>query len=340
MRSYNPDQIEVRFDDERLVADAGLLLPATLAVGLGLRQLVDEFVDLGDAPGRANAGDKAMTLVTSALAGGGWIDDCDRLRAGSTGQVLGHRVFAPSTIGTFLRSFTWGSARQLDRVAAEALGRAWANGAGPGPWPYTIDVDSTICEVYGLAKQGAAFGHTGVRGYHPLLAFGAATGDLLHARLRGGNANTARGAAGFITETTNRVRAAGATGPLTLRADSGFYAHQVVKVCQRAGVRYSITAKCNKGVRKAIQQIPDHAWVPISYWLEGGADVAETSYRPFGKRGPAVWLIVRRVRPTPGLAAGVGRGLRLPPIHHRPRGRHLGAGGRPPPPRRGRTRDL
>jgi hypothetical protein len=190
-----------------------------------------------------------------------------------------------------------GSARQLDRVAAEALGRAWANGAGPGPWPYTIDVDSTICEVYGLAKQGAAFGHTKVRGYHPLLAFGAGTGDLLHARLRGGNANTARGAAGFITETINRVRAAGATGPLTLRADSGFYAHQVVKVCQQAGVRYSITAKCNKGVRKAIQQIPDDAWVPIGYWLEGGADVAETSYRPFGKRGPAVRLIVRRVRP-------------------------------------------
>jgi hypothetical protein len=101
-----------------------------------------------------------------------------------------------------------------------------------------------------------AFGHTRVRGYHPLLAFGAGTGDLLHARLRGGNANTARGAAGFITETINRVRAAGATGPLTLRADSGFYAHQVVKVCQQAGVRYSITAKCNKGVRKAIQQIP------------------------------------------------------------------------------------
>ena len=300
MRSYNPDHIEVRFDDERLVADAGLLLPATLAVGLGLRELVNECVDLGDAPGRANAGDKAMTLVASALAGGSWIDDCDKLRAGATGQVLGHRVFAPSTIGTFLRSFTWGSARQLDRVAAEALRRAWANGAGPGPWPYTIDVDSTICEVYGLAKQGAEFGHTKVRGYHPLLAFGAGTGDLLHARLRGGNANTARGAAGFITETINRVRAAGATGPLTLRADSGFYAHQVVKVCQQAGVRYSITAKCNKGVRKAIQQIPDDAWAPIGYWLEGGADVAETSYRPFGKRGPAVRLIVRRVRPTPG----------------------------------------
>ena len=131
MRCYNPDEIDVAFDDERLVADAGLLLPATLAVGLGLRELVDEHVDLADAPGRANAGDKAMTLIHSALAGGQWIDDCGKLRAGSTGQVLGHRVVAPSTIGTFLRSFSWGSARQLDRVSAQALRRAWVAGAGP-----------------------------------------------------------------------------------------------------------------------------------------------------------------------------------------------------------------
>ncbi len=300
MRCYNPDQVEVAFDDARLVADAGLLLPATLAVGLGLRELLEEHIDLGDAPGAAHPGDKAMTLIASALAGGSWIDDVDKLRAGSTGQILGHRVAAPSTIGTFLRSFTWGSARQLDHVAAQALARAWANGGGPGPWPYTIDVDSTICEVYGLRKQGAAFGYTKVRGYHPLLAFGAGTGDLLHARLRGGNANTGRGAASFVTETINRVRAAGASGPLTLRADSGFYAHQVVKACQRADVRYSITARLNKGVRRAIQQIPDDAWSPIPYWLDGGADVAETSYRPFGKRGPQTRLIVRRVRPTPG----------------------------------------
>jgi Transposase DDE domain group 1 len=300
MRCYNPDEIDVAFDDERLVADAGLLLPATLAVGLGLRELVEEHVDLADASGRANAGDKAMTLIVSALAGGQWIDDCGKLRAGSTGRILGHRVAAPSTIGTFLRSFSWGSARQLDRVSAQTLRRAWAAGAGPGALPYTIDVDSTICEVYGLCKQGAAFGHTKVRGYHPLLAFGAGTGDLLHARLRGGNANSGRGAASFVTETINRIRAAGATGQLTLRADSGFYAHPVVKACQRAGVRYSITAKRTKAVRRAIQQIPEDGWMPIPYWLDGGAEVAETRYRPFGRRGPDVRLIVRRVRPTPG----------------------------------------
>lgn len=300
MRCYNPDEITVAFDDERLVADAGLLLPATLAVGLGLRELLDADVDLGKAPGAAHAGDKAMTVVHSLLAGGSWIDDCDRLRAGSTGSVLGHRVLAPSTIGTFLRSFSFGHARQLDRVSLAALARAWQAGAGPDAGPLTIDVDSTICEVYGTRKQGAAFGHTKVRGDHPLLAFAAGSWDLLHARLRGGNAYTARGAAGFVAETIGRVRAAGASGPLTLRADSGFYARTVVAVCQRHDVRYSITAKLTKAVRRAIQQLPADAWIPIPYWLEDGADVAETRYRPFGKKGPLTRLIVRRVRPTPG----------------------------------------
>jgi hypothetical protein len=300
VRSYNPDEIDVQFDDGRLVADAGLILPATLAVGLGLRELLGTHVDLGEAPGRANVADKAMTLLHSALAGGSWIDDCDRLRAGSTGSVLGHRVFAPSTIGTFLRSFSFGHARQLDAVSGQALARAWQQGAGPGAAPLTIDVDSTICEVYGVKKQGAEFGHTKVRGYHPLLAFAAGTWDLLHARLRGGSAYTARGAASFVAETIGRVRAAGATGPLTLRADSGFYARTVVAACQRHGVRFSITAKLTKAVRRAIQQLPADAWIPIPYWLEDGADVAETRYRPFGTKGPLVRLIVRRVRPTPG----------------------------------------
>jgi len=109
------------------------MLVASLAEGLMLGELVDEHVDLGSGPGAANAGDKAMTLIHSALAGGEWIDDADRLRAGSTGQVLGHRVAAPSTLGIFLRSFTWGSARQLDHVAGRALSRAWQAGAGPGP---------------------------------------------------------------------------------------------------------------------------------------------------------------------------------------------------------------
>ena len=156
---------------------AGLLLAATLADRLGLRELADAHVDLGDAAGRANVGDKLLTLVASALAGGDCIDDADALRSGGTGRVLGCTVKAPSTLGTFLRSFRWGHARQLDRVTRELLARAWAAGAGPGEEPLTIDLDSTLCETYGLAKEGARQpSYTGARGYHPLLAVAAGTG--------------------------------------------------------------------------------------------------------------------------------------------------------------------
>ena len=141
-----PDRIRVAFDDHRLVANAGLLLPATLALRLGLGELVDSHVDLGRSPGRANTGDKLMTLVASALAGGDCIHDADALRSGGTARVLGCVVKAPSTLGTFLRSFRWGHVRQLDRVSRELLARAWAAGAGTGDGPLTIDLDSTICE--------------------------------------------------------------------------------------------------------------------------------------------------------------------------------------------------
>ena len=139
----HPDRIRIVFDDHRLVANAGLLLPATLARHLGLRELVDHHLDLGGAPGRANTGDKLMTLVASAMAGGDCIDDVDVLRTGGTACTLGGTVKAPSTLGTFLRSFRWGHVRQLDRVSRELLARAWAAGAGPGDAPFTIDLDST-----------------------------------------------------------------------------------------------------------------------------------------------------------------------------------------------------
>ena len=143
------DRIQVAFDDPRLVAtNAGLLLTATLAQHLGLGELVDHHLNLGSAPGRANTGDKLMTLVASAMAGGDCIDDADVLRAGGTAGVLDCMVIkASSTLGTFLRSFSWGHVRQLDRVGRELLARAWAAGAGPGDGPLTIDLDSTICET-------------------------------------------------------------------------------------------------------------------------------------------------------------------------------------------------
>ena len=187
----HPDRIQIAFDDHRLVANAGLLLPVTLAQHLGLRELVDSHVDLGDVAGRANPGDKMLTLVASALAGGDCIDDADVLRTGGTARALGCTVKAPSTLGTFLRSFRWGHVRQLDRVSRELMARAWSAGAGPGDGPLTIDLDSTICETYGVAKEGARHhGYTGQRGYHPLLAVAAGTGDVLMARLHEGRAKT------------------------------------------------------------------------------------------------------------------------------------------------------
>ena len=152
-----------------------------------------------------------------------------------------------------------------------------------------------------MAKEGGAhFTYNHVRGYNPLYAVAAGTGDVLHVRLRGGNANSGRGAAGFLTETFGRVRAAGATGPLVLRADSGFYTRSVVDACRAANVSFSITAKLHKGgVKTAIAAIDEPAWVAIPYFLDG-ADVAETTYQPFRAKGPPSRLIVRRVRPTPG----------------------------------------
>ncbi len=299
----DPDRIQVAFDDHRLVANAGLLLPVTMAHRLGLCELVDNHVDLEDAPGRANAGDKLLTLVASALAGGDCIDDADAMRAGGVGRVLGCVVKALSTLATFLCSSRWGHVRQLDRVGREFLAGAWAVGDGPGDDPFTIDLDSTVCETYGLAKEGAqSHNYAGQRGYHPLFAVAAGTGEVLMARLRKGRANTARGAAHFLRETVSRVRYAGATGQLTLRADSGFYTHDIVAACRKAKVRFSITARQHQSLRNIIEAIPEADWTPIPYWMEGAADVAETTYVPFQHEpdAVAVRLIVRRVQPTPG----------------------------------------
>ena len=188
-------------------------------------------------------------------------------------------------------------------MSREVLAQAWAFGAGPGDEPLTIDLDSTICETYGLSKEGARHhGYTGQRGYHPLLTVAEGTGEVLMCRLRKGRANTARGAANFLRETVSRVRHAGATGSLTMRADSGFYTHDMVAACRDKKVRYSITVRQHPQLRNLIDAIPEADWTPIPYWMEGGADVAETIYTPFASEPDAVpvRLIVRRVQPTPG----------------------------------------
>jgi hypothetical protein len=283
------DQVDVVFDDEHAVASAGLLLPATLAERLGLEQAANQLVDLGDRPGAAHPGRKILTVVHGLLAGGDCIDDVEVLRAGATASVLGHRVMAASTVGTFLRAFTFGHVRQLDRVAETALTRAWAAGAGPGDGPMTIDADSTICEVHGRAKQGAGYGYTRKLGYHPLLATRANTGEVLHARQRTGKANTARGMPRFVDETIGRVRRAGATGELSFRADSGFWSAATIGRLRAHDVRFSITVRQTKPVQRAIAAIGEAAWTTIGYSPDGVAQVAETPFR--GDR-----LVLRRVR--------------------------------------------
>ncbi len=185
------DRFGVVFDDESLVADAGLLAAGTLLSRLGVAAIVDRVVCLSGRPGGAGPGRKVLTLVAAMLVGATHIDHANRLRAGATRRVLGFTVMAPSTLGTFLRSFTWGHVRQLDKAAGEVLRAAWSVIGGPGEDAMTIDVDSTICEVVGKAKAGAAYGYTAELGYCPLVATRGETGEVLHARLRKGSARAA-----------------------------------------------------------------------------------------------------------------------------------------------------
>jgi len=285
------DSIRVAFDEERLVSDAGLLLTASLAGRLGIEQLVNDTVRLGHGvPGAALPGRKVMSLVHGMLAGADSIDDMDVTRAGSTGLVLGHRVMAPSTLGTFLRAFTFGHVRQLDRVLDQAISRAWAAGAGPGEQRLVIDIDSFVGEVCGDQKQGASYGYTKQLGYHPLLATRAQTGEVLHIRNRKGKANTQRGNPRFVDELLARVRRAGATGTILIRADIGFENHKLFKTLDARGVEFSIGVKQSKKIRALIEAIPEDAWVTIEdYPKTGQAQIAETKL--------ADWrLIVRRTR--------------------------------------------
>ncbi len=250
------DRFEVAFDDQRAVANAGLLLPVTLGRRLGLEALIDEAVVLGDRPGTSRPGRKVLSLAHAMLLGADCIDDCEILRTGRTEAVLGHRPMAPSTLGTFLRSFSFGHVRQLDRVLAEALRRAWRAGAGPGDQRLVIDIDSFIGEVHGPGKQGAGYGYTHRLGYHPLLATRADSNEVLHVRLRKGQANTQRGALRFVDELLARVRRTGATGEILIRADSGFWNKKVIARLRAKRCRYSIGVTNHRIVSEAIARIP------------------------------------------------------------------------------------
>jgi Transposase DDE domain group 1 len=285
------DSVQVRFDEQRLISDAGLLVCATLADRLGIESLVNESVWLDPkAPGAALPGRKVMSLVHGMLAGADSIDDMNVLRAGSTGLILGHRVMAPSTLGTFLRAFTFGHVRQLDHVLDQGLCRAWQAGAGPGEGPLVIDIDSFVGEVHGYKKQGASYGYTKKLGYHPIVAVRADTGELLHIRNRKGKANTQRGAERFVDELLARVRRAGYGGTIVIRADIGFENHKLFKALDARGIEFSIGVKHSTKIKRLIDQIPDSDWLTVAdYPEEGEAQIAEVAFGDWR-------LIVRRTR--------------------------------------------
>ena len=277
--SRSLDRFATTFDHEGLVANAGLILAATLMDRLGLLGLIERWVRTGSA----NPGRKILTLVAAMLAGATHIDHVEMLRAGGTGRVLGFTPMAPSTVGSFLRTFTFGHARQLEAVLARTLARAWGLGAGPGDKPLTVDLDSTICEVHGKHKGGAAYGYTKVLGYHPLLAARADTREVLAARMRKGSAGSARGVVRFVDELVANLRRAGAA-----RAD-----HRT----RRLGV---LVPQADRPPRRPQRQVVDHRRARIRCARSDPSDQRQR----LGRHR----LHPRRPRPS-----------RRDPIRHRPR---------------------
>jgi hypothetical protein len=301
------------FDDPSLVSAAGLVPAAGLGQRAGLGDLAGEQLSVPGGAGCA-AGLKVSALVAGMVAGADSIDDMDLLRHGGMGRLF-EGVRAPSTLGTFLRAFTFGHVRQLDAVAA----RFTAGLARQAPLIATgaeatfLDIDDTVRATFGYAKQGAGYGYSGVKGLNALLATvsTATTAPVIVAtRLRKGPANSARGAARLVADAIKTTRSCGVAGLLVLRGDSAYYTHDVIAAARRHGVHFSITARKNKAVTAAIASIPDDAWTTIRYpravfdeqlgqWVSD-AEVAEVPFTAFTSRSKnqqvAARLIVRRVR--------------------------------------------
>jgi hypothetical protein len=307
------------FDDPNLVSRAGLIPVMALAQRAGLAGLVAEHV-LPGGPCGVNAQVKIPCLVAGMAAGADSIADMDLLRHGAMPDLFGG-IRAPSTLGSHLRSFTWGNVRQLERVNRHLLGEL-ARRAPLLPGRETlafIDIDAMQRRVYGHRKQGAGFGHTKIQGKSLLVrglnALAATISTPLGApviaatRLRGGTANSARGAARFAAEAISAARAAGCTGLIVVRADSAYYSAAFCGAVRRAGARFSVTVNMDPKIAAAIAAVPDGAWTAIQYpraawddqlrcWVSD-AEVAETGYTAFtSKKGQEITarLIVRRVR--------------------------------------------
>jgi Transposase DDE domain group 1 len=260
--------VSARFDDPNLVSCAGLVPVMALAQRCGLGRLLAERLTIV-AKGGANAAAKVLALVGGMVCGADSISDMDLLRHGGMTRLF-DGVRAPSTLGTFLRSFTFGHVRQLDAVAAGLLTRlVTATPVLPDADQLVfIDLDDTVRQTYGYAKQGAGRGYTGIKGLNALLAVLSTplSAPLIAAtRLRKGSTNSARGAAKLLADALATARRAGAAGLLLVRADSAYYGYDIVAAARRAGARFSVTARLTPTVIKAISSIDEQAWTPIRY---------------------------------------------------------------------------
>ena len=301
------------FDDPNLVSCAGLAPVLRVAERAGLQDLVAGRVRI-DKPGGGNAELKVSGLVAGMVAGADSIDDLGLLRHGGMRRLFGG-VRAPSTLGTFLRGFTFGHVRQLDAVASRLLvnlSRAAPLLPGAAELAY-VDLDDTVRQTYGYAKQGAGRGYTGVKGLNALLAVVSTPSSapvIAAARLRKGSTHSARGAARLAADALVTAKAAGATGVRVLRADSAFYGYDVIAAAIRQRSCFSITARQDSAIRRAIATINPQAWTPIKYpnaifeedqqrWISD-AEVAEIGYTAFTSQPKAkhvtARLIVRRVK--------------------------------------------
>jgi hypothetical protein len=304
-----------------------------LAQRAGLADLVADTLTL-KAIGGVNAHLKVPALVAGMVAGADSIDDMDVLRHGGMGRLF-TGVRAPSTLGTFLRTFTFGHVRQLDAVASRFLAALAKNapllpGANQGCY---IDIDDTIKATHGYAKQGAGYGYTGVKGLNALLAIVStplSAPVVAATRLRRGGTNSARGAARIVADALVTTKACGGSGLVTVRADSAYYGHDVIAAARRGGARFSITARMNPTVVKAISGIFESAWTPIHYpnaiWdedeqrLVSDAEVAEVPFTAFTSRRQSdhisARLIVRRVRRLNTKSVPDGQGELFPDYRH------------------------
>lgn len=310
--SHACSSMSAAFDEPNLVVSAGLVPALALAESVGIGELARERLTVPGSAG-ANAGKKVMSLVAGMAAGADSIDDMGMLRHGAADVLFGG-MRAPSTLGTFLRAFTFGHVRQLDAVASRALvGLAGRTDLLPGIADgCLIDIDDTIDRVYGTSKQGAEFGYTKVRGINAQLAAistAKAAPVIAATRLRRGAVSSGHGAPQMIAEAVATARRCGATGPILVRADSAYCHSKTVAAIRRAGATFSIAIKQDSRVKNAIAAIPEDAWVRIEYpWaipdpetgeLVSAAEIAETPYTAFAskpkKEHVEARLIVRRI---------------------------------------------